>query len=96
MWRKKNRQYRFTLYGKNINVNCSVNNTIEGKNIKLISVDSDSKSMDLTMESKDYKSMDSDFQEFVDEIMENIKVYNKYKEINKKEEYMCIINTLDK
>lgn len=68
---------------KKVKVNCIVNKLLEDKEIIVTKLDRENGELEILIESIKNNNIDLDFQDFVDEVMEEIKQYNTLNSSNK-------------
>lgn len=77
------KSFSFNINNKKIKVNCIVNKLLEDKEIIVTKLDRENGELEILIESIKNNNIDLDFQDFVDEVMEEIKQYNTLNSSNK-------------
>ena len=75
--------FAFNINNKKVKVNCIVNKLLEDKEIIVTKLDRENGELEILIESIKNNNIDLDFQDFVDEVMEEIKQYNTLNSSNK-------------
>ena len=77
------KSFSFNINNKKIKVNCIVNKLLEDREIIVTKLDREHGELEILIESIKNNNIDLDFQDFVDEVMEEIKQYNTLNSSNK-------------
>ena len=77
------KSFAFNINNKKVKVNCIVNKLLEDKEIIVTKLDRENGELEILIESIKNNNIDLDFQDFVDEVMEEIKQYNTLNSSNK-------------
>jgi hypothetical protein len=77
------KSFSFNINNKKIKVNCIVNKLLEDREIIVTKLDRENGELEILIESIKNNNIDLDFQDFVDEVMEEIKQYNTLNSSNK-------------
>ena len=85
--------FSFNLNDAEFRVSCVVNSSLKDKEIFITNLDSENKKLEILIESKRIDDIDLDFQNFIDEIMEEIKIYDSLNTDNKEKNILEIFNS---
>ena len=77
------KSFAFNINNKKVKVNRIVNKLLEDKEIIVTKLDRENGELEILIESIKNNNIDLDFQDFVDEVMEEIKQYNTLNSSNK-------------
>ncbi len=85
--------FSFNLNDAEFRVSCVVNSSLKDKEIFITNLDSENKKLEVLIESKRIDDIDLDFQNFIDEIMEEIKIYDSLNTDSKEKNILEIFNS---
>ena len=85
--------FSFNLNDAEFRVSCVVNSSLKDKEIFITNLDSENKKLEVLIESKRIDDIDLDFQDFIDEIMEEIKIYDSLNTDSKEKNILEIFNS---